>query len=84
MIQEYVIINNEIHIIVDADKENILMWGGERIPCYEVQNISFEMQDNNRGVVGSSFFISDYSMFDKASNEQKQTVDKFLAELSSK
>lgn len=84
MIHAYIIINNEIHIVVDAEKENVLMWADEQIPCYEVENISFEMKENNRGFVGSSFFTSDYSMFEKASQEQIEIVDKFLAELAAK
>jgi hypothetical protein len=79
---DYILINGAINIVVEADKENVLLWGDEPIPCYEVQDISFEMEDNNKGSVGSSFFTSCYDMFEKASLEQIETVDNFLKEIS--
>lgn len=79
---DYILINGAINIVVKADAENVLLWGDEPIPCYEVQDISFEMKESNRGTVGSSFFTSSYDMFEKASKEQIEIVDNFLKELS--
>ena len=84
MIHAYIIINNELHIVVDADKENTLMWADEQIPCYEVENISYEMKPNNMGFVGTSFFTSDYSMFEEANQEQIDKVNRFLTSLNYK
>lgn len=78
---DYILINGAINIVVKAEDQNKLYWGDEPIPCYEVQDISFEMQDSNRGTVGSSFFTSSYDMFEKASLEQIEIVDNFLKEI---
>ncbi len=79
---EFLNINGNIHIVTMADAENKLFWGDEPIDCYEIQDISFEMEENNLGFVGSSFFTSDYGMFPKATQEEKEKVINFLKSLS--
>jgi hypothetical protein len=75
---DFLNINGNIHIVTIADAENKLYWGDEPIDCYEIQDISFEMEENNLGIIGSSFFTSNYDMFPKATQEEKEKVVSFL------
>ena len=75
---DFLNINGNIHIVTMADAENKLYWGDEPINCYEIQDISFEMEENNLGAIGSSFFTSNYDMFPKATQEEKEKVVSFL------
>jgi hypothetical protein len=75
---DFLNINGNIHIVTIADAENKLYWGDEPIDCYEIQDISFEMEENNLGTIGSSFFTSNYDMFPKATQEEKEKVVSFL------